>query len=272
MASAFDLCSLSDLKRWLGVVANDDDQILAQLITQTSGAILASLDRMSILPRTHSEAHDGGGAVSILLREWPVNAVISCSLDNRPVEPSLASDSGRTMEYLLEPPDVAPPGRPQRFSLYGAVFAKGIQNLMISYSAGYQINGEEATVPSAPPYNVLPLAPFGQWGSDIAVEHANGAPFLKVAANPAAGQYAITDRTYIFSAADAGAPMRLTYGYVPIVLGASCMDWAAERYAYRSRIGQSSKSLGGHETIAFIKDIPDYVARGLQPYRRVVMP
>ena len=37
----------------------------------------------------------------------------------------------------------------------------------------------------------------------------------------------------------------------PPISRSVCMDWAAERYAYRSRIGQQSKSLGGQETMAF---------------------
>ena len=78
---------------------------------------------------------------------------------------------------------------------------------------------------------------------------------------------------YSFAQADAGSTVLLTYGYVPADLASCCMDWAAERYAYRSRIGQHSKSLGGQETMAFIvKDIPDFVASALSPYRRVVMP
>ena len=56
-------------------------------------------------------------------------------------------------------------------------------------------------------------------------------------------------------------------------LAIACMDWVAERCAYRTRIGQQSKSLGGQETMAFIvKNVPDFVAAALQPYRRVVTP
>jgi hypothetical protein len=78
---------------------------------------------------------------------------------------------------------------------------------------------------------------------------------------------------YTFSAADAGAAVVLTYGYIPADLGFCCLDWAAELYSYRSRIGQRSKSLGGQETLSFIvKDVPDFVATALQPFKRVVVP
>jgi hypothetical protein len=63
------------------------------------------------------------------------------------------------------------------------------------------------------------------------------------------GQYAVVNGVYSFAPADAGSTVLLTYGYVPADLASCCMDWAAERYAYRSRIGQHSKSLGGQETM-----------------------
>lgn len=86
-----------------------------------------------------------------------------------------------------------------------------------------------------------------------------------------AGQYVVSGGVYSFSPDDAGANVQLTYGYMPADLAACCIDWVAERYAYRSRIGQHSKSLGGQETMTFIvKDMPDFVAARLQPYRRVV--
>jgi hypothetical protein len=94
-----------------------------------------------------------------------------------------------------------------------------------------------------------------------------------VAGTPAVGQYAVSEGTYTFSAADAGAAVALTYGYVPADLCFAAMDWVAELYSYRGRIGQQSKSLGGQETMSFIvKDVPAMVASALQPYRRVVLP
>ena len=65
----------------------------------------------------------------------------------------------------------------------------------------------------------------------------------------------------------------LTYGYVPADLCFAAMDWIAELYNYRTRIGQQSKSLGGQETTSFIvKNVPDFVASALQPYRWVILP
>ncbi|MGH6842823.1 MAG: phage head-tail connector protein, partial [Methylocella sp.] len=149
----------------------------------------------------------------------------------------------------------------------------GLQNVVISYNAGYQITSESAVIPATLPYNVTAKSPYGDWASDVGVVYSNGGPLAAVTGTPAAGQYDVVNGVYSFAQADAGSTILLTYGYVPADLASCCMDWAAERYAYRSRIGQNSKSLGGHETMAFIvKDIPGFAASVLSPYRRVVMP
>lgn len=275
MASPFDLVSLGDLKAWLDIAGTNDDTVLAQLITQISRAILSTLDRPSILPASYTETLDGGNDVAVTLCQWPVNTIHACSVNgvSLPPSPPLVAGGGSQMGYVLDPPDIAPPGAMQRLSLRRRLFARGVQNVTISYSAGYQINGETAVVPSISPYSVPALAPYGDWGCDGGAKYANGASLVPVASNPSAGQYTVASGIYTFASADAGATIELSYGYIPADLAVCCMDWAAERYAYRSRIGQHSKSLGGQETMAFIvKDIPDFVASVLQPYRRVVTP
>ena len=275
MASSFDLVSLADLKSWLDITGTDDDALLARLITQLSRAILNVIDRPGILPQVYAEAYDGGYDVSILLRQWPVNKINTCIVDGRAISPSspIVGDPGARPGYVLDPPGEAPPGAMQRLSLRGSLFTIGIQNVMISYSAGYQITNEPAMIPTSFPYSISAKAPYGKWASDVGVVYSNDVPLIGVTGTPAAGQYMVLDGVYSFAAADADASVFLSYGYVPADLASCCMDWAAERYSYRSRIGQHSKSLGGQETLAFIvKAIPDFAASALAPYRRVVMP
>lgn len=273
MASSFDLSRLADVKNWLNIVGGDDDSLIVQLIAQTSRAILTYLDRPSILPFIYTETYDGGDDASIVLRQWPVNKVVSCSINGLSIPPSSVTAAGYASGYVVDAVDVAPPGRPQRLSLRGQLFPCGIQNIRVAYSSGYLVSGEQATVPAQSPYTIVSSAPYGGWASDEGVAYANGAALTAVTANPSAGQFTVANGIYNFSVADAGAQMTLNYGYVPADLAVCCMDWVAERYAYRTRIGQQSKSLGGQETMAFIvKDIPDYAIRILQPYRRVVAP
>lgn len=275
MASPFDLVSLAELKTWCGVTGTDDDNLLSRLITQISRAILNILDRPAILPQLYTETHDGGNEVSILLRQWPVNSVTSCIIDGVAIPPSPPLVAGASAQpgHVLDPVAIAPPGVMQRLSLRGSLFTCGVQNITISYSAGYQVTNEIAVIPEAPPYNVQAQAPYGHWASDVGAVYSNGVPLTRITGPPAAGEYVVVDGVYSFAQADAGASVLLTYGYVPADLASCCTEWAAERYAYRSRIGQHSKSLGGEETMAFIvKDIPDFVATALSPYRRVIMP
>ena len=101
------------------------------------------------------------------------------------------------------------------------------------------------------------MAPFGAWTVDTGVADAGG-------------PYTVGGGVYTFTAASAGLPITLNYGYVPADLARAAVEWIADRYAARTRIGQSAKTLGGQETASFIvKAMPDVVARLLQPYRRV---
>ncbi len=275
MPSPYDLTDIADLKAWLDVQSNDDDALLASLITQLSRTILSHCDRASILPTLHDETRDGGDEEAIVLRQWPVTAIQSLTINGSVIAPASALVSGgaRTPGYVLEAPGRAPPGRMQKLALRGLRFLPGVQNVSVTYQVGYQISGEAALVPLSAPYTVVAQAPYGAWASDCGVAYANGAALTAVASNPAAGQYAVQTGTYQFAAADADRAVTLNYGYVPADLAFCALDWAAELYAYRDRIGLRSKSLGGQESVSFIvKDVPDFVASALQPYRRIVMP
>ena len=275
MASPFDLVSLADLKSWLGITGTDDDVLLAQLITQISRAIFNVIDRPAVLPSVYTETYDGGNEVSIMLRQWPVTGVSSCVVNGVVIPPSppLVAGASAQTGYVLIPLMPPRPGQCRGCRCAGFFFTCGIQNVTISYSAGYQITNESVVIPTTPPYSVSAQAPYGDWASDGGVVYSNGVSLIAVAGIPAAGQYAVVNGGYSFAQPDAGSTVLLTYGYVPADLASCCMDWAAERYAYRARIGQHSKSLGGQETMAFIvKDIPDFVASALSPYRRLIMP
>ncbi|WGJ15640.1 hypothetical protein QEV83_05080 [Methylocapsa sp. D3K7] len=275
MAGSFDLIGLADIKRWLDVAGTDDDILLARLIAQISQAILHVIDRPTILPLTYNEIRDGGNETSIMLRQWPVISVSSVTIDGVAISPSPLLVGGKTIQagYVLDPSDSAPPGSMQRLSLRGARFYCGVQNVAISYTAGYQASREKAVIPTTSPYSISAQAPYGDWTSDAGVAYSNGLSLVLVTGNPAAGQYTVGNGEYTFAQADAGSLVLINYGYVPSDLASCCMEWVADRYTYRSRIGQQSKSLGGQETMAFIvKDIPDYVETALLPYRRVVMP
>lgn len=274
MTSPNDLTTLAALKGWLGIGSTNDDIVLASLITNLSIAILNNLGRPQILPSVYTEVYDGAGEQSVLLRQWPACELLSLSADGIPVTIAQSGylPARRSLSAILDGPDAAPPGRMQRVSLLGGLFPHGIQNITASYRAGYEVTAEAALIPSSPPYVVTAAQPYGCWQIDGAVAYANGVS-LAPATSPGPGIYSAESGVYTFSASDAGANIILRYGYIPSDLMRACQEWAGERYAYRARIGQSSKSLGGQETTSFIvKDIPDFVSRLLQPYRRVATP
>ena len=273
MPSPYDLTNIADLKAWLDIAGTDDDTLLAGLITDLSRAILAHLDRAGLLPCTYLDLFDGGNETSVMLQHWPVNAVLSCVVDGKSIAaaPPLIEGTALRHGYVLDLVAPPPPGRMQRLSLRHSRFVAGVQNVSVTYSAGYQVAAEAAVVPLSEPFTLAARAPYGSWANDGGVAYVAGMALTPTDGTPSAGQYAVAGGAYTFAAADAGAAVLLTYGYVPADLARCCLEWAAERYAYRGRIGQRSKSLGGQESVGFIvKDIPDFVATALQPYRRVV--
>ncbi|HEY6619965.1 MAG TPA: hypothetical protein VIY68_10495, partial [Steroidobacteraceae bacterium] len=172
----------------------------------------------------------------------------------------------------LEPWDGLPPGRPQALDLFALLFRRGRQNVVATYSAGYAVEAEAATVPTAPgPYNVSAAAPFGPWASDLGVTYADGTALTAVIGSPGAGQYNVSSGVYGFAAADAGAALLISYGFIPAAIDNACIEWVAERYRYRTRIGQSAQTVAGQQTASYsLKNIPDFIRASLDPYRSVV--
>ena len=275
--AASDLAALADVKTWLSGssgIGSSDDTLLARLITDVSGAIAAYLGRPSLTPRAFIERLDGDGRARLYLRRYPALVVSSLVIDNHAVGAAGAPAAGAPCAsgYLLEAWDGLPPGRPQALDLFGAIFRPGRQNIVIGYNAGYAVTAESATVPAAPgPYHVTAAAPFGPWASDSGVVYAGGAAMTAVAGTPAAGQYNVSSGLYSFATADAGANVLISYGFIPAAINNACIEWVAERYRYRTRVGQSAQTVAGQMTSSYsLKDIPDFIRASLDPYRSVV--
>ena len=178
MPSPYDLVDLADLKTWLDLVSDDDDDLLGRLITQVSRATLAFLDRANILPMRFIEVRDGRNDSEIVLRQWPVTALASLTIDGVVISaaPPLVARGPRQSGYVLEAAEAAPPGHMQRLALRGRLFNAGLQNVDVTYVAGYQVTLEAAVVPSTAPYEILAQEPYGDWASDGGVVYADGAP------------------------------------------------------------------------------------------------
>src|SRR5438552_1102151 len=212
----YDLCTLSDVKAWLGRSDANSDALLQALITRTSRQILSWLRRGTILPHTVSEVRDGTGGTSIMLREWPVLSVSSLAIDGQ-IVPQATSSVSRG--FVFEPWNGMPPGGAQVLALRGFCYGfrlPGVLNtqiVAIAYRAGYQASAEAQSVANG---SVTVIAPCGAWASNGGVMYANGTPLVAVNGAPAAGQYQLDANapgSYIFNAADNRATVLITYGY-----------------------------------------------------------
>jgi hypothetical protein len=273
---ASDLTTLASLKAWLGIATTANDAMLTPLVSSVSRSIYSMMQRPAILPASYSETLNGNNSDRVPLRNFPVIAVSSLYVDGcqEQAAPALPSWPTGGAGWVLEAVDPTPPSRPASLFLRGGRFRRGVQNIAISYTAGYQIGAEAATVPNASPWQVTAAQPLGAWASDGGVAYAAGGALTRVAGIPAQGQYALggTPGVYTFAAADAGASVLLTYGFIPQDLAQAAMEWAAYCFRSADHIGLRSKSLGGQETISYeVGAATARVAALIQPYRRVAL-
>jgi hypothetical protein len=127
-AAPDDLCTVAELKSWLPNQGNNDDVTLQDLITNASLQVLQYIDRPHILSSVLGplmENYDGNGSDRLLPRNFPITAVSSVSIDGVSIQ---AATTPTTAGYLWD-------GR--RILLRGFRFCRGVQNIQLSYSAGY---------------------------------------------------------------------------------------------------------------------------------------
>ena len=186
MTSLNRLTTLDRVKDWVGSTTSNDDVQLTRLIDEISRFILSYLQRPTLFQNTFNNVYEGVGQRSQILRHWPVTSVALLTIDNI-IIPAAAGlqDAG----YLVEPWDGFPPGGPQAVYLRGYMFARGMGNINIIYTAGFVVSKESQTVPTSSNYTLAVNAPHGACGADQGVTYSNGTPLVKVISSPAHGQY-----------------------------------------------------------------------------------
>jgi hypothetical protein len=258
--------------------------------------IYSKLNRARLYSQTFTRTFDGVGTAQIMLPDYPVTSIVSVQLGQSLIPASTTGTAGSTTNlasspgygYRFIPWGGSLPGDTAMLELQNGFFWPGPQNVKVTYVAGYLISGEAQTVPTLSPYTVTVNQFQGIWCRDNGVVYsATGLPLVAVASNPTVGQYVVgpdsTPGVYTFSAADAGAALNISYSFIPADLEEAVIQMVAERYAYRSRVGDISKSLGGQETMRFFRgnsgrpwsgmgSLPPEVYDLINPYISVLPP
>lgn len=272
--AAGDLTTLAHVKAWLNITNDASDALLQRMITASSKAILNYINRSSLAATTYQDIVDGYGNSWMLIRQWPVISVQSIQFQGMSIVSNVTGQNppGVTPGYILESPDSISGGQ-QRLTLVGSWFPRGKSNIIMNYTAGYQQTEQVSPVASDPVGSYsAPVVTSSVWLADAGVIYTNSLiPLVKVAANPTAGQYSVSNAgVYIFSNDDVGADLTITYSFVPADLEEACWELVADRYVNKDRIGINSKTLGGQETIVYSKSsFSDVVKSLLGPYMRV---
>lgn len=127
-AAPDDLCTLADLKAWLPNQGNNDDVTLQSLISNGSLQVLQFIDRPHILASVLgalNETYDGNDSDRLLPRLFPIIVVTSLTISNVPIPLATGPVSAG---FLWDS---------RRVLLRGFRFNRGVQNVQLSYTAGY---------------------------------------------------------------------------------------------------------------------------------------
>jgi hypothetical protein len=284
--AAGDLTTLLAAKGY--IEPTPSDAIISGLITRVSMMIRSTINRPFLLPRAYVRQFDGTGTETLVLPDYPLIGSTLTSLTVGGSTISLAPQPANDVTvsfpgfgYRFQPWDGLPPGMPAVVELLGTAFWSGHQNVVASYTAGYQVTNEAQTIP-ATPFQVTPGAPFGSWATDQGVTFAATGQALTAIASgtPTSGQYlppapdAGTPRAfYTFAAADTGKAILLSYGFVPADLEQVALELIAERASYRRRVGLRSQSLASQESFTFDdRGISQWAVNALNPYMSPLPP
>ena len=238
--------------------------IISQLIGSMTGLIYGKLNRARTYSQTFTRTFDGVGNMQLVLPDYPVTSITTVQQGQVLIPPSSISQPtpvGATpgYGYRFIPWEGNLPGTNAVVEFVGGFFYTRAQNVRVTYNAGYLIAKEPGVVPVAKvgPYTITVLQPEGIWCRDGGVTYADGTPLTPVTTISMAGQYIppsdATPGLYTFSGSDQAQPVLISYSFIPAPLEEACIQMIAERYSYRGRVGEISKSLGGQETMRFAR-------------------
>ena len=297
-----DLTTLVRAQLWIPGSGSGANPLFSSIIIpDASRMIVNKLNRARLVVTSFTRTIDGVGNYQIILPDYPVLGVTSVQMGSVLVNPlplgnpnssppSPPFNLGGYAGYRVVPWAGNLPGDPSVLEMVGGVWYRGVQNIKVSYTAGYGIQNEAQVIPATPgPYTVTVSQPQGIWCKDNGVTFADGTALTPVTTLTATGQYIPpTDPPatltalgqYTFDSADQGKAVLISYSFVPSDLEMACIQMCAEMFSYRDRIGQMDKILGGQETIRFLRGgmgrsawgLPPEVEDRIWPYVSVIPP
>lgn len=292
-----DLTTLLRAENWLLGTNSNSSTILSQLITACSASIRTKLNRGTLFSKSFTRTFDGTGTYQLVLPDYPVTSVASIQMDAAIIQASplpnpttgLPPEPAVGYGYRFVPWEGSLPGQNSVLEFQNGFWRFGAQNIKVTYTAGYLISGEAWTIPSSPgPYVVTTLQQLGVQCLDNGVTYAASGIALTPVANTSLlgpGKYVpppdTTPGLYVFSSSDSGAAILISYSFIPADLEEACIQYVAERWSYRGRVGEESKSLGGQESVRFLRggmrgqmfpELPPEVESLIWPYVNVVPP
>lgn len=122
---AVDLCTLADVTLFIGGDLSASQDVLQMLITAISAAAATYCSR-KFIQASYVEAYDGTGTAMLLPQNSPITAVASLSDGSRSIAPGTP---GGFTGFVFDAKCL--------YLLGGARFCKGVQNIVVSYTAGY---------------------------------------------------------------------------------------------------------------------------------------
>ena len=292
---AGDLTTPQRVAIWMANPPTLPSAILNQLITSMTALIYSKLNRARLYSQTFTRTFDGVGTMQLVLPDWPVTSITSIYQGQHLIPYSVIVPQGTAQPtnttacygYRFVPWSGYLPGDPVVVEFANGYFWPGAQTIKATYVAGYLISNESQVVPATSPYTITVMQQQGIWCRDNGVTYANGNALTPVSASPSVGQYIpppdSSPGLYTFSAADANASLLISYSFIPADIEEAVIQMVAERYSYRTRIGELSKSLGGQETVRFMRGgtgqpynttsaLPPEVMDLISPYISVIPP
>lgn len=120
--------TLAQVKEWLGITGAADDALLTRMLDAATASMERYMAR-TILSASYTETRSGTGGNALTLRNRPISAVSSVTVNGT----AWAASDGRSTGYVFDG---------ETLFAIGNIFARASQNVVVTYTAGY------ATVPA----------------------------------------------------------------------------------------------------------------------------